>query len=132
MAQRAEAIRAQDAPAPVGPYSQGVAAGEWVFASGQIPLDPATGKTVGGGIEAETERAIDNLAAVLAAAGSSLERVVKTTVFLTDLALFAKMNKVYTRRFTGVPLPARSTVEVPALALGVSIEIEAIALRDPR
>jgi 2-iminobutanoate/2-iminopropanoate deaminase len=127
-----EEIRCAGAPAPVGPYSQGVAVGELVFTSGQIPLDPATGKPVGGGIEAETERVIDNLAAVLEAAGSSLERVVKTTVFLTDLGLFAAMNQVYARRFTGTPRPARSTVEVPALALGVSIEIEAIALRDPR
>jgi 2-iminobutanoate/2-iminopropanoate deaminase len=132
MAGRPEEIRAPGAPAPVGPYSQGVAVGELVFTSGQIPLDPATGKPVTGGIAAETERVIDNLAAVLEAAGSSLSRVVKTTVFLTDLALFAEMNKVYSRRFTGAPLPARSTVEVPALALGVSIEIEAIALRDPR
>jgi 2-iminobutanoate/2-iminopropanoate deaminase len=129
---RPEEIRAQGAPAPVGPYSQGVAVGELVFTSGQIPLDPATGKPVTGGITAETERVIDNLEAVLQAAGSSLERVVKTTVFLTDLGSFAEMNKVYARRFTGAPLPARSTVEVPALALGVSIEIEAIALRDPR
>jgi 2-iminobutanoate/2-iminopropanoate deaminase len=128
----AEEIRSGGAPAPVGPYSQAVALGDWVFASGQIPLDPATGELVGGGIEAETERAIENLAAVLEAAGSSLARVVRTTVYLTDLALFARMNAVYARRFTGRPLPARSTIQAAALPRGAAVEIDAIALRDAR
>ena len=114
----------------MGPYAQAVAVGELVFTSGQIPLDPATGELVGGGIEAQTERVLDNLAAVLEAAGSSLARVVRTTVYLTDLALFAAMNQVYARRFPGVPLPARSTVEVSALPLGAAVEIDAIALRN--
>jgi 2-iminobutanoate/2-iminopropanoate deaminase len=125
----AEEIRTGGAPAPIGPYSQAVACGDWVFASGQIPLDPATGELVGGGIEVQTERVIENLAAVLEAAGSSLERVVRTTVYLTDLALFARMNAVYTRRFTGRPFPARSTIQAAALPRGAAVEIDAIALR---
>jgi 2-iminobutanoate/2-iminopropanoate deaminase len=125
-----EEIRSSGAPAPVGPYSQAVAVGELVFASGQIPLDPATGELIGGGIEAQTERVLENLAAVLEAAGSSLARVVRTTVYLTDLALFARMNEVYARRFTGSPLPARATVQVSALPRGAAVEIDAVALRD--
>jgi 2-iminobutanoate/2-iminopropanoate deaminase len=116
----------------VGPYAQAVAVGEWVFASGQIPLDPATGELVGGEIEAQTERVLDNLAAVLDAAGSSLARVVRTTVYLADLSLFARMNAVYARRFAGRPLPARSTLQAAALPRGAAVEIDAIALRDPR
>jgi len=103
-----------------------------VLASGQIPLDPMTGELVPGEIEAQTERVLENLAAVLEAAGSSLARVVRTTVYLTDLALFARMNAVYARRFTGAPLPARSTVQVSALPRGAAVEIDAIALRDLR
>lgn len=125
-----EEIRSAGAPAPVGPYAQAVAVGEWVFASGQIPLHPASGELVGGEIEAQTERVLDNLAAVLEAAGSSLARVVRTTVYLTDLSLFARMNAVYARRFVGSPLPARSTVQAAALPRGAAVEIDAIALRD--
>lgn len=127
-----EEVRSGGAPAPVGPYSQAVAVGEWVLASGQIPLDPATGEMVPGDIEAQTERVLSNLAAVLEAAGSSLARVVRTTVYLTDLSLFSRMNAVYARRLTGVPLPARSTVQVAALPRGAAVEIDAIALRNPR
>jgi 2-iminobutanoate/2-iminopropanoate deaminase len=127
---RPQEVRSPGAPAPVGPYAQAVAVGELVFASGQIPLDPTTGELVAGDIELQTERVLANLAAVLEAAGSSLERVVRTTVYLTDLALFARMNAVYARRFTGVPLPARSTVEVAGLPRGAAVEIDAIALRD--
>jgi 2-iminobutanoate/2-iminopropanoate deaminase len=132
MAAAPEEIRSAGAPAPVGPYAQAVAVGEWVFASGQIPLHPASGELVGGEIEAQTERVIANLSAVLEAAGSCLGRVVRTTVYLTDLSLFARMNAVYARHFTGSPLPARSTVQAAALPRGAAVEIDAIALRDPR
>jgi 2-iminobutanoate/2-iminopropanoate deaminase len=121
-------VQSDAAPAPVGPYSQAVAHGEFVFASGQIPLDPATGSIGPGEIEAQTEQVIANLAAVLEAAGSSLTRVVKATVYVTDLALFARINAVYARHFTGDPPPARATVQVAALPLGAGIEIDAIAL----
>ena len=123
-------VHSDAAPAPVGPYSQAVAHAGWVFASGQIPLDPATGRRVDGEIEAQTERVIANLAAVLEAAGSSLERVVKTTVYVTDLSLFARINAVYARHFTGDPPPARATVQVAALPLGAAVEIDAIAALD--
>ena len=116
-----------DAPAPVGPYSQAVVAGGFVFASGQIPLDPRTGKLVGGEIEQQTERVLANLRAVLEAAGSSLERVVKASVYLVDLALFPRVNAVYARAFASEPKPARSTVQVAALPLGAEIEIDVVA-----
>jgi 2-iminobutanoate/2-iminopropanoate deaminase len=115
------------APAPVGPYSQAIVAGGFVFASGQIPLDPASGKLVEGEFEAQVERVLDNLRAVLEAAGASLDAVVRTNVFLTDLSLFPRMNAVYGRYFTSDPKPARSTIGVAALPLGSRIEIEAIA-----
>jgi 2-iminobutanoate/2-iminopropanoate deaminase len=121
-------IQSDAAPAPVGPYSQAVSHGDYVFASGQIPLGPATGAIVPGEIEAQVEQVIANLAAVLEAAGSSLTRVVKATVYVTDLALFARINAVYARHFTGDPPPARATVQVAALPLGAGIEIDAIAL----
>ena len=122
-----EEIRSAGAPAPVGPYAQAVAVGEWVFASGQIPLHPASGELVAGEIEAQTERVLDNLAAVLEAAGSSLAHVVRTTVYLTDLGLFTRMNAVYARHFTSDPKPARSTIQVAKLPAGSSIEIEVVA-----
>ena len=125
-----EPVHSENAPAPVGPYSQAVAHAGLVFASGQIPLDPRTGKLVPGEIEAQTEQVIANLSAVLAAAGSSLARVVKTTVYVTDLALFARINAVYARHFTGRVPPARATVQVAALPLGAAIEIDAIAISD--
>ncbi len=126
---RPERIHSDAAPAPVGPYSQAVATADWVFTSGQIPLDPRTGALVDGEIEAQTEQVIANLAAVLEAAGTGLALVVKTTVYVTDLALFARVNAVYARHFTGNPPPARATVQVAALPLGARVEIDAIALR---
>lgn len=118
----------EDAPKAVGPYSQAILAGELVFCSGQIPLDPATGQLVEGDIAVQTGRVLDNLAAVLAAAGSDLAHVVKTTVFLADLGDFTAMNEAYATRF-GEHRPARSTVQVAALPRGARIEIECIAVR---
>ena len=122
-----ERVHSERAPAPVGPYSQAIAHAGLVFASGQIPLDPASGRLVAGEIEAQAERVLDNLRAVLEAAGASLDRVVKTTVYLTDLALFPRMNAIYARYFGADPKPARSTVQVAALPLGAHVEIDAIA-----
>ncbi len=124
-------ISTQSAPRAIGPYSQAVEArGErTVYLSGQIPLDPATGELVPGGIEEQTARVLENLGAVLAAAGAGFEHVVKTTVFLIDMAEFQKMNEVYARAFAQVP-PARSTVQVSALPRGARVEIEAIAVLD--
>ena len=116
----------QHAPAAIGPYSQAVAANGFVFTSGQIALDPATGEVVPGSIREQTQRICENLKAVLAAAGSSLEKVVKTTCFLADMADFAAFNEVYGSYFTGKP--ARSCVAAKALPKGVLAEIEAIAL----
>jgi 2-iminobutanoate/2-iminopropanoate deaminase len=104
-----------------------VRAGGLVFVSGQIPLDPVTGQVVAGGVAAQAERALESLRAILETAGSGLDRVVKTTVFLTDLGGFAEVNEVYARYFPEAP-PARSTVQVAALPRGVAIEIEAVAL----
>jgi 2-iminobutanoate/2-iminopropanoate deaminase len=114
------------APAAIGPYSQGIKAGGLVFASGQLPLDPETGSFAGESIGAQTERVILNLKAVLEAGGSSLDRVVKTTVFLRHMGDFAAMNAVYARYFSGENLPARSTVEVGSLPKDALVEIEAI------
>lgn len=119
-------ISTPNAPAAVGPYSQAVQVGQFVYTAGQIPLDPA-GKRIDGDIAVQTERVLQNLDAVLTAAGSSLDNVVKTTVFLQDMAEFGAMNDVYGRYFSQNP-PARSTVEVAALPLGVRVEIEAVAL----
>ena len=123
-------VRSGRAPEPVGPYSQAVVHGGLVFASGQIPLDPETGERVAGEIEEQTRRVIANLGAVLEAAGSGLDRVVKATVYLTDLALFPRVNAVYAEAFTGEPAPARATVQVAALPLGAEVEIDAIAVVD--
>jgi 2-iminobutanoate/2-iminopropanoate deaminase len=120
-------ITSGGAPAAIGPYSQAVLAGGFVFVSGQIPLDPATGQLVDGGAAAQAERALASLRAVLEAAGSGLHRVVKTTIFLADLADFAEVNAVYARFFPAEP-PARATVQVGALPRGAAIEIEAVAL----
>jgi 2-iminobutanoate/2-iminopropanoate deaminase len=120
-------IQTDSAPRAIGPYSQAIKANELVFASGQIPLDPATMQVVEGGIREQTERVMNNLSAVLRAAGSSLDRVVKTTVFLADLADFADMNETYGRFFGDAP-PARSTVQVSRLPRDVRIEIDVIAL----
>ncbi|NQZ98946.1 MAG: RidA family protein [Myxococcales bacterium] len=120
-------IRSERAPDPVGPYSQAIEHGGLVFASGQIPLDPATGELVGGEIEQQTEQVLKNLAEVLAAAGTSLDRVLRTTVYLVDLALFPRVNAVYAEHFTSEPQPARATVQVAALPLGAEVEIDAVA-----
>lgn len=121
-------ITAQGAPKAVGPYSHAMVAGDVVYCSGQVPLDPATGELVAGDIAAQTDRILDNLAEVLAAAGSSLDRVVKTTVFLADIGDFAAMNDAYAKRF-GEHRPARSTIGVAALPRGARIEIECVAAR---
>jgi 2-iminobutanoate/2-iminopropanoate deaminase len=114
------------APAAIGPYSQAIRAGNLLFVSGQIPLHPATGQMVGGDIRAQTRQVLENLAAILGAGGSSLARVVKTTVFLRDLGEFAAMNEVYAEFFREQP-PARATVEVARLPRDAAIEIEAVA-----
>lgn len=119
-------IETPEAPRPIGPYVQAVAAGGFLFASGQIPLEPRSGEMVEGGIEAQTERVLENIGAVLRAANLSFEQVVKTTVFLVDLADFPKMNALYERTFGANP-PARSTVQVSALPKGARIEIEVVA-----
>ncbi len=116
------------APAAVGPYSQAIAAGDLLFCSGQIGLDPTTGDLVEGGVEAEAERALRNLAAVLDAAGLGLADVAKATIFLTDIADFTAVNAVYAR-FMPDPPPARTTGAVPARPRGARVEIEAIAVR---
>jgi 2-iminobutanoate/2-iminopropanoate deaminase len=115
-----------DAPRPIGPYSQGVAAGGLMFLSGQIPLDPKTNEIVEGGIEAQTEQVLKNLLAVLKEAKMGAEHVVKTTVFLADLADFAKMNEVYAR-YLGKQPPARSTIQAAGLPRGAKVEIDVIA-----
>ena len=114
------------APAAIGPYSQGIVAGGFLFTAGQIALDPATGQVVAGDVGVQTERVMHNLAAVLASAGARFEDVVKTTVFLQDMADFPRVNEVY-GRMLGAARPARSTVQVAALPRGVLVEIEAIA-----
>ena len=114
------------APRPIGPYSQAVIAGGLLFVSGQIPIDPATGDLVGGEIEAQTERVLLNLLAILKQAKMGADNVVKTTVFLADLGEFPRMNEVYARYFAKDP-PARSTVQVAALPRGVKIEVDLIA-----
>ena len=119
-------IDTSEAPAAIGPYSQAVVAGEWVFASGQIPLDPSTGEVVEGGIAKQTDRVMNNLAAVLGEAAGSLNHVVKTTVYLADMATFGEMNEVYARHF-GDHRPARATVEAGALPKNVAVEIDLIA-----
>jgi 2-iminobutanoate/2-iminopropanoate deaminase len=120
-------VFASAAPTPVGPYSQAIVSGGLVFASGQIPIDPASGKLVEGDIEAQAERVLDNLRAVLEAAGSSLDHVVRASVYLVDLSVFPRVNAVYARYFTADPKPARTTVQVAALPLGARVEIDAIA-----
>jgi 2-iminobutanoate/2-iminopropanoate deaminase len=120
----------EEAPRPAGPYSQGLAAGGFLFVSGQTPLDPSTGEMVNGDVGAQTERALKNIAAILEAAGSGLERVVKTNVFLVDMNDFAAMNEAYGRFFKTQP-PARTTVGVAALPLGARVEIEAVAALGP-
>jgi 2-iminobutanoate/2-iminopropanoate deaminase len=122
-----EAVATQRAPAAIGPYSQAIKAGGLVFTSGQIPIDPATNQLIVDGISAQTERVLHNIKAILEAAGSSMEKVVRTTVFLKNMADFPGMNDVYSRFFPSTP-PARSTVEVARLPKDVLVEIDTIAL----
>jgi 2-iminobutanoate/2-iminopropanoate deaminase len=121
-------ISTGEAPTAVGPYSQAIAAGRLVFCSGQIPLEPSSGVLIEGDISSQTKRVLENLAAVLRAHGLTMEHVVKTTVFLTDLANFGEMNTVYAQYFPSDP-PARSTIQVAALPKGANVEIEAIACK---
>ena len=121
-----QAVHTDSAPAAIGPYSQAVTVDGWLFASGQIPLDPATGELVTGSVGEQTEQVFKNLAAVLAEGGTSLSSVVKTTVYLVDMGTFTEMNEVYGRHF-GDHRPARATVAVAALPKGVDVEIDVIA-----
>jgi 2-iminobutanoate/2-iminopropanoate deaminase len=120
-------VHSEDAPAAVGPYSQAIRAGNLIFTAGQVALDSASGELVGSDVATQTEQVITNLKAVLTAAGSGLDQVLKTTVFLQSMSDFASMNAVYGRHFPE-PYPARSTVEVGALPKGALVEIEVIAL----
>jgi 2-iminobutanoate/2-iminopropanoate deaminase len=122
-------ISTADAPAAVGPYSQAVRVGSTIYCAGQIPLDPKTGQIVSNDISEQTRRVLDNITAVLKAEGASFENIVKTTIFLTDLADFQTVNEIYATYFKQAP-PARSTIQVPALPKGARIEIEAIAVTD--
>lgn len=128
MAKTRELVSTTGAPEAIGPYSQAVIAGDLVFCSGQIALDPETGALVEGGVEAQTRQVLDNLEAVLAAADSSLASAVKTTIFLADMNDFAAVNAIYGERVGAQP-PARATVEVSRLPKDVLVEIDAIALR---
>ena len=121
-----KAISTAEAPAAIGPYSQAIRSGDLVFLSGQVPIDPGTGELVTGDIAAQTERVLDNLQAVLAAAGCTFADVVKTTIYLTDLGDFQVVNQTYAKRFSAAP-PARATVQVSALPKGARVEIDAIA-----
>jgi 2-iminobutanoate/2-iminopropanoate deaminase len=123
-----EIVFTEKAPKPVGPYSQAVSAGDHVFLSGQLGIDPATGKLVSGGIKEEARQAISNLREVLAKAGLTFQHVVKVTIFVTDMGAFKEVNEVYAQAFANNP-PARSTIGVAALPLGAQVEIELIAVR---
>jgi 2-iminobutanoate/2-iminopropanoate deaminase len=124
-----EVITTQNAPKALGPYSAGIRVGSMVYTAGQIGIDPATGDLVAGGIEAQTRQVLNNLQAILKAAGSNLNWVVKTTVFLQDMNDFSRMNAVYAEFFDKKP-PARSTVQVAALPIGAAVEIEAVAFTE--
>ena len=129
MANDKKAVQADSAPKALGPYSQAIVAGGMVYCAGQIPLDPRTGNIVAGGVAEQTHQVLKNLRAVLKAAGSDLERAVKTTVFLKNMNDFAAMNEVYGRpEYFGAAPPARSTVEVARLPRDVLVEIEVVAL----
>lgn len=120
-------VYSPNAPPPIGPYSQAVKSGDLLFCSGQIPLDPVTGELVRGDIEAQTRQVMKNLQEVLKAGGTSLEHVLRTTIYLTDLGAFSVVNRVYGEFFTGTSAPARATVQVSALPKGAAVEIDAIA-----
>ena len=128
MNQPLDAVSTESAPAAIGPYSQAVVAGDLVFTAGQIAIDPATGDVVDGGIAAETAQVLRNLSAVLTAAGSGLDQVIKTTVYLADMGEFAAMNEVYATFFVA-SLPARAAIEAAALPRGVWVEIDCVASR---
>jgi 2-iminobutanoate/2-iminopropanoate deaminase len=121
-----DALTTPDAPAAIGPYSQAIRAGDFLFVSGQIPLDPASGTLVDGGINEQTHRVLKNLDAILRAAGTSFNRVVKTTVYLSDMAEFAAVNAIYAEYFPA-PAPARATVQAARLPRDVKVEIDLIA-----
>ncbi len=122
-------IFSPNAPSPIGPYRQAVGVGAMVFCSGQIAIDPATGKLAGEDIETQTRQVLENIGAVLRAAGATYDDVVKTTIFLIDMNDFARVNAIYAQYF-GRSMPARSTVAVASLPLGAKVEIEAIAVAD--
>jgi 2-iminobutanoate/2-iminopropanoate deaminase len=126
-----EAISSANAPKAIGPYSQAIVAGDLVFTSGQIPLDPQTQQIVQGDARAQAERVMENLSAVLSAAGASFGSVVKATIYLADLNDFAAVNEVYGKRFPNAP-PARSTVQVAALPKGARVEIDLIAVKSAK
>jgi 2-iminobutanoate/2-iminopropanoate deaminase len=122
-------VSTSEAPAAIGPYSQAVRSGRFLFCSGQIPLDPKSGQIVPGDIAAQTRRVLDNIAAILKTEGLTFDNVVKTTIFLTDLGDFQTVNEIYSSYFKQAP-PARSTVQVAALPKGTRVEIDAIATAD--
>jgi 2-iminobutanoate/2-iminopropanoate deaminase len=122
-----EIVSTDQAPAAVGPYSQAVRVGQFIYTAGQVAIDPALGKLIEGDVSEQTEQVLRNVTAVLEAAGATLQNVVKTTVFLRDMAGFAAMNQVYSRHFGESP-PARSTIAVAGLPLGALVEIEAVAV----
>ncbi len=122
-----ERVHTTHAPAAIGAYSQAIKIGDFVYTAGQIGLDPKTGNLAGEGMAEQTRRVLDNLSAVLEAAGSSLDHVIKTTVFITDMANFAAMNEIYKQYFNSEMPPARSTVQVAGLPLGAMVEIECVA-----
>jgi 2-iminobutanoate/2-iminopropanoate deaminase len=124
-------IQTDHAPAAIGPYSQAIKIDNVVYTAGQVGLDPATGKLVEGGIREQTRRALTNISGVLEAAGTSLDNVVKATVFLSDMANFAPMNEVYKEFFGSTEPPARSTVQVAGLPLGALVEIDCVAIGSP-
>jgi 2-iminobutanoate/2-iminopropanoate deaminase len=127
MKEKKEAIATDQAPQAIGPYSQAVRMGDWLFLSGQIGLDPGSGELAAGGVVAETRQVLENLRAVLTAAGAALDDVVRTTIYLVDLADFTRVNETYTGFFRA-PYPARATVGVAALPRGAHVEIDAVAM----
>ncbi len=125
--ERKKAVYTDLAPKPVGPYSQGIIAGGCIlFVSGQIPIDPATGELVKGSFEDKVRRVMENIKAIVEAAGGSMDDIVKVNVYITDISLFSEFNRIYAEYFKGLP-PARAVVQVAALPLGVELEVEAIA-----